>query len=84
MPTAAKRQAVRESFSRLPGHLIRRVHQASTAYFTEECGADLTAEEAATAAGVHVRDVNDAEADHAMPADTAALLEALITHIGGR
>ena len=42
MTTAAKRQAVRESFSRLPGHLIRRVHQISTAYFTEECG-DLTA-----------------------------------------
>ena len=43
MTTAAKRQAVRESFSRLPGHLIRRVHQISTAYFTEECGGDLTA-----------------------------------------
>jgi DNA-binding MarR family transcriptional regulator len=35
--------SVRESFSRLPGHLIRRVHQLATAYFTEECGADLTA-----------------------------------------
>jgi DNA-binding MarR family transcriptional regulator len=43
MGTAAKSQKVRESFSRLPGHLIRRVHQASTAYFAEECGGDLTA-----------------------------------------
>jgi MarR family transcriptional regulator, lower aerobic nicotinate degradation pathway regulator len=43
MPTATKRKKVRESFSRLPGHLIRRVHQASTAYFAEECGVDLTA-----------------------------------------
>ena len=43
MPTVLKRQQVRESFSRLPGHLIRRLHQVSTAYFTEECGADLTA-----------------------------------------
>ena len=41
--TAAKRQQVRESFSRLPGHLIRRAHQVSTAYFAEECGGDLTA-----------------------------------------
>jgi DNA-binding MarR family transcriptional regulator len=41
--TAATRQRVRESFSRLPGHLIRRLHQVSTAYFAEECGADLTA-----------------------------------------
>ena len=43
MTTAAARQKVRESFSRLPGHLIRRVHQASTAYFAEECGGELTA-----------------------------------------
>ena len=43
MTTAATRQKVRESFSRLPGHLIRRVHQASTAYFAEECGGELTA-----------------------------------------
>ena len=43
MTTAAKRQKVRESFSTLPGHLIRRVHQVSTAYFAEECGGDLTA-----------------------------------------
>jgi MarR family transcriptional regulator, lower aerobic nicotinate degradation pathway regulator len=42
MTTAARRQSVRESFSRLPGHLIRRVHQVSTAYFAEACG-DLTA-----------------------------------------
>lgn len=39
----AKRPRVIESFSRLPGHLVRRVHQVSTAYFTEECGGDLTA-----------------------------------------
>ena len=43
MPTVLKRQQVRESFSRLPGHLIRRAHQLSTAYFTEACGVDLTA-----------------------------------------
>jgi DNA-binding MarR family transcriptional regulator len=43
MPTVTKRRNVLESFSRLPGHLIRRVHQVSTAYFTEECGVDLTA-----------------------------------------
>lgn len=43
MPTMPKRQKSLESFSRMPGHLIRRVHQVSTAYFTEECGADLTA-----------------------------------------
>jgi DNA-binding MarR family transcriptional regulator len=39
----AARQKVRESFSRLPGHLIRRVHQVATAYFSEECGGELTA-----------------------------------------
>jgi DNA-binding MarR family transcriptional regulator len=27
---------------RMPGHLIRRVHQISTALFLEECGSDLT------------------------------------------
>jgi len=43
MTTAAKRQEVKESFSRLPGHLIRRVHQISMSYFAEECGGDLTA-----------------------------------------
>jgi DNA-binding MarR family transcriptional regulator len=32
-----------KSFSRLPGHLIRRVHQVSTAIFAEECGTGLTA-----------------------------------------
>ena len=41
--TAARRQRVRESFSQLPGHLIRRLHQVSTAYFAEECGGELTA-----------------------------------------
>ena len=55
MTTAAHRQKVRESFSRLPGHLIRRVHQVSTAFFTEECGADLTAVQyaALVAIGAH-------------------------------
>jgi DNA-binding MarR family transcriptional regulator len=43
LTTPARRQQVRESFSRLPGHLIRRVHQVSSAYFAEECGAELTA-----------------------------------------
>ena len=43
MTTAASRRKVRESFSRLPGHLIRRAHQVSTAYFAEECGGELTA-----------------------------------------
>jgi len=43
MTTAARQQRVRESFSRLPGHLIRRLHQVSTAYFAEECGGELTA-----------------------------------------
>ena len=55
MPTSAKRRKVRESFSRLPGHLIRRVHQASTAYFAQECGGDLTAVQyaALVAIGAH-------------------------------
>lgn len=52
MPTAAKRKAVRESFSRLPGHLIRRMHQLATAYFAEECGADLTAVQYAALAAI--------------------------------
>jgi DNA-binding MarR family transcriptional regulator len=43
MTSATTRQRVRESFSRLPGHLIRRVHQLSTAHFAEECGSELTA-----------------------------------------
>jgi DNA-binding MarR family transcriptional regulator len=41
--TTARQQRVRESFSLLPGHLIRRLHQVSTAYFAEECGGELTA-----------------------------------------
>jgi MarR family transcriptional regulator, lower aerobic nicotinate degradation pathway regulator len=55
MATAARRQKVRESFSRLPGHLIRRAHQVSTAYFSEECGSDLTAVQyaALVAIGAH-------------------------------
>jgi MarR family transcriptional regulator, lower aerobic nicotinate degradation pathway regulator len=43
MTSAARQQRVRESFSLLPGHLIRRLHQVSTAYFAEECGGELTA-----------------------------------------
>jgi len=55
MTTAATRQRVGESFSRLPGHLVRRVHQVATAYFAEECGADLTAVQyaALVAIGAH-------------------------------
>jgi len=55
MTTAARRQKVRESFPQLPGHLIRRVHQVSTAYFAEECGGDLTAVQyaALVAIGAH-------------------------------
>jgi len=54
MATVARRRKVRESFSQLPGHLIRRVHQVSTAYFSEECG-DLTAVQyaALVAIGAH-------------------------------
>jgi DNA-binding MarR family transcriptional regulator len=54
MPISTKGRKVRESFSRLPGHLIRRVHQASTAYFAQECG-DLTAVQyaALVAIGAH-------------------------------
>ena len=39
----------------MPGHLIRRVHQVSTAYFAEECGPDLTAVQyaALVAIGAH-------------------------------
>jgi len=46
-----------ESFSRLPGHLVRRVHQVATSLFTEECGADLTAVQyaALVAIGSHPR-----------------------------
>jgi DNA-binding MarR family transcriptional regulator len=55
MTSAVRRQKVRESFSQLPGHLIRRVHQVSTAYFAEECGGDLTAVQyaALVAIGAH-------------------------------
>ncbi|MEZ5284946.1 MAG: MarR family transcriptional regulator [Vicinamibacterales bacterium] len=52
MPTAATRQRVRESFSQLPGHLIRRLHQVSTAYFTDECGGELTAVQYAALAAI--------------------------------
>ena len=43
MPAATPRRKALESFSRLPGHLVRRVHQVATAYFAHECGGDLTA-----------------------------------------
>ena len=60
MPTAAKRKAVRESFSRLPAHLIRRLHQVATAYFSEECGADLTAVQYAAMAAIEAHPGIDA------------------------
>jgi DNA-binding MarR family transcriptional regulator len=41
-----------ESFSRLPGPLLRRVHQVSTAIFAEECGTDLTAVQYAALAAI--------------------------------
>ena len=55
MTTARETPPRAESFSRLPGHLIRRVHQVSTAYFAEECGGDLTAVQyaALVAIGAH-------------------------------
>jgi DNA-binding MarR family transcriptional regulator len=44
---------VRESFSRLPGHLIRRLHQVATAHFADECGGgDLTAVQYAALAAI--------------------------------
>jgi len=43
MPNATTRRQALESFSRMPGHLVRRVHQVATAHFAEECGVDLTA-----------------------------------------
>jgi DNA-binding MarR family transcriptional regulator len=43
MPTQTRAPQALETFSRLPGHLIRRVYQISTAMFAAECGAlDLT------------------------------------------
>jgi DNA-binding MarR family transcriptional regulator len=55
MATGTRRQQVRESFSQLPGHLIRRAHQVATAFFAEECGGDLTAVQyaALVAIGAH-------------------------------
>lgn len=55
MPNQSTR--ARESFSRLPGHLIRRVHQVSTALFAEECANELTAVQyaALVAIGAHPR-----------------------------
>jgi DNA-binding MarR family transcriptional regulator len=40
MPAELKRARALESFSTMPGHLIRRVYQVSTAMFAGEC-ADL-------------------------------------------
>ena len=43
MPITAKQPRALEAFSTMPGHLIRRVYQVSTALFAEECGdVDLT------------------------------------------
>jgi DNA-binding MarR family transcriptional regulator len=43
MATQTKSPQALETFSRLPGHLIRRVYQISTAMFAAECGElDLT------------------------------------------
>ena len=43
MATETKSPQALETFSQLPGHLIRRVYQVSTAMFAAECGAlDLT------------------------------------------
>jgi DNA-binding MarR family transcriptional regulator len=55
MPIPAARRQPLETFSRLPGHLVRRVHQAATAYFTAECGGDITAVQyaALVAIGAH-------------------------------
>jgi DNA-binding MarR family transcriptional regulator len=56
MPRTSSHET-RESFSRLPGHLIRRAHQVATAIFAEECGNELTAVQyaALVAIGAHPR-----------------------------
>ena len=51
MDTTASSAAL-ESFSRLPGHLVRRVHQVATAIFAEEFGSDLTAVQYAALAAI--------------------------------
>lgn len=43
MTTAKTRPRTLQTFSLLPGHLIRRLHQTATALFAEECGGELTA-----------------------------------------
>ena len=55
MPIPAARRQPLETFARLPGHLVRRVHQVATAYFTAECGGDITAVQyaALVAIGAH-------------------------------
>ena len=54
MSTTARRRPL-ETFSRLPGHLVRRVHQVATACFAAECGGDITAVQyaALVAIGAH-------------------------------
>lgn len=43
MPTETKPPRAIETFSTMPGHLIRRVYQVATALFADECGnVDLT------------------------------------------
>jgi DNA-binding MarR family transcriptional regulator len=38
MPTETRRSRALEAFSTMPGHLVRRVYQVSTALFAQECG----------------------------------------------
>lgn len=52
MPNPATRRQALESFSRMPGHLVRRVHQVATSLFTEECEGELTAVQYAALAAV--------------------------------
>jgi DNA-binding MarR family transcriptional regulator len=50
-----------EDFNNMPGHLIRRVQQISTALFAEECGAfDLTAVQYAALSAIRHHDTLDA------------------------
>ena len=52
MPSSTRRQRPLETFSRLAGHLVRRVHQVATACFTAECGGDITAVQYAALAAI--------------------------------
>lgn len=50
-----------DEFSTMPGHLIRRVHQVSSALFAEECGAlDLTAVQYAALSAIKAHPLVDA------------------------